>query len=180
MAGGQSVLVGEDTVLTAGHVLLPPGAAAPDIGDILVELPWLDYLQPRLAGFQIHQDWLASQTAFTSDVALIRVDPVSEAGLRTTSFLSSREVSLYGFPLEADDGVKSSFQSGHLRRQAGAFFSRSFDIREGMSGGPFLQVVDGETRAIGIATSDSEDPAQDAFNGIPLDSSSVRDIWPGK
>jgi hypothetical protein len=176
---GTGLLLASDLVLTAAHVLWPAGAQAPELGDVRVEVPWAGYLRPTTRGIRIHPRWEATQSAFESDVALIRVDATGIEGLRMGTFDATREVSLYGFPLDANDGIKSSFQNGHLRRDGDAFFSRSFDIQGGMSGGPFVQASDGETRVIGIGTWDSNDSTQEAFNGIPIDSAPIRDIWPG-
>jgi trypsin-like peptidase len=175
---GTGVLLAEDLVLTAAHVLWPAGGAEPSLGDVVVELPWAGYLRPSLRAMRIHPLWQSNQNTFDADLALIRVDPTATAALPVGTFNPAREASLYGFPLDADDGVKSSFQNGHLRREGDSFFSRNFDVRDGMSGGPFLQSLKDETHVIGIATWDSNDPAQEAFNGIPIDSARVRDIWP--
>jgi V8-like Glu-specific endopeptidase len=175
---GTGVMIAPGVALTAAHVLQPAQAPEPTIADIVIELPWLGYDCPRVLDLRIHPTWRGDQTALTSDVAIVRVDPTSGIGLETAAFDPAREVSLYGFPLDASDGVKSSFQNGHLRRVGQTLYSRSFDVGDGMSGGPFLQFSSGLTRVIGIATWDSNDPSQDAFNGIPIDSPQVNAIWP--
>jgi hypothetical protein len=173
---GTGFFISPTVLVTAGHVLLSAGEAAPAAADIAVELPWLGYQIRTARAFQIHPTWLADQTELLADCALVHVDAVADVGLSMGMLDATGEASVYGYPLEADDAVRTTFQTGHLRRVGDAFFSRTFDLRGGVSGAPFVQLTGGVARAVGIATFDSDDPTKDVFNGLPLESPSVQTL----
>jgi hypothetical protein len=175
---GSGVLLQEDTVLTAAHVLDPLGNGAPAAQGIVVEVPWASYAKPQIVGVRVHPEW--SPANLVADFAAIRVDAVAGLGLPFGAPDVGDEAFLYGYPAAASASATppSSYQSGFLQRDTLKLYSDSFHVASGMSGSPFVQISNGVTRVVGLATWDSNAPAAGAFKGLPVDSSSFVTFWP--
>jgi hypothetical protein len=173
---GTGVFVGPDLVLTAGHVVQPAGSSTPAPGELVVSLPRRDNAVTPVAQVAVHAEWRQAGR-LTADMALLRVGAVAGVGLpQWRDFHATDvpiEVALYGYPLLP--GLKR-FDTGFLDTREDPsnpgywiFESATFDVHDGMSGGPFVyQDRSGTIYVVGVATHDAHDPSAHAFNGVPL------------
>lgn len=175
---GSGVLLDQETILTAAHVVDPDGSGAPPAAEMIVEVPWAGYAAPEVRAVRIHPSWAPGN--LLADFAGIRIAAMSGLGLSLAPPDLALESFLYGYPGAPNSAAAapSSFQSGFLKRDAFKLYSDGFHVASGMSGSPFVQASGGETRVVGLATWDADIAQPGAFKGLPLDSAHFETFWP--
>ncbi len=173
---GSGVLIQDDLILTAAHVVQPDKSSPLSIADLTITFPWRGNHKCNVLAGSVHPRWTQSRL-LSCDMAYLRVEQVPGLGIIPwRDFWSTGnivEVGLYGYPA---GGLVGDYQHGSLRQTTdlsnpdrNILVGNGLRIAAGMSGGPFLyQHENGVIYVVGLATWDTNSPRDDVFNGIPL------------
>ncbi len=134
---GSGVFVGDNLVLTAGHVLKPPASSPPPPSQVSVVYGKTRWTVKR---FEIHPDYLRIGSRF-ADMALLSVVERAEVSMGTQLQWDPKpdeQVAVDGYPVD----LTYEYQVGHAQREGALesylLVSTDLKIVDGLSGAPLL------------------------------------------